>query len=1057
MAISEPTEPTRPAGSGAIMADAAAPEVEAAPALEPLTPERALEWNRYYDRYIVGGVLLLVFLVSAHRISNSTIWPLLKTGELIVRRGAPITTDPYSFTEAGKPWVNIPWIYEVVSHALYQGGRSVFPSEAPVRDQVGAGVLVAFNALARVLTVVLLLRLRRPGPGTWWFAVLAALTLGCVLTPRGELLELSVGGIARQALIAPETWGILLLATEILLLDRAFTLGRKYALYAIPPLFLLWANLDESFAFGLVVLWATTIGSMLGRRSQAAWRASPGLAALIVLGSTAICVVNPSHVRIFPAAFEPIFSIPRIIFGSNNTSLLPDHLAFFGSESTQFVAASGGDQAPLYRAGYYVLVVVAGLATFALDRRRLNVGRLVTYLAAALLWGGLSRLSAEFAVVFTYVVGLNFQEWYQDRYGLSGRVSPGWTAWSIGGRALTILVFFLVMAKTLTGYGYTQGRPTFGFGVEPSEFDFESADFLRSAKITGRVMNLGESQGDALIWRAYPARKTYIDRRRGVFTSDVRNDLSAFRRAFVTEGQGGLVAKEDPSQWRPIVEKYQVSAVYFSPTDNPLIYDAMKASQNWIPIRDDGRTVLFGRADAPADDLAYFKANRLDANQIVFHRKESVPDPDRSPSAMTVIDRVIRNRALTPAQPHLKAAYRWFQAGEKASGNGNPDTAHCIMAIREARIALHFSPDETDAYRLLDVLYEQLIRNETSTLRGKTRTAPSDYLNFRAKQRATVLNYAIQTTPPPRDAAEREGLAEVYIRLARVFRSTGDLDLERDNLAAARDLVPSADFPPSELKRLEQLEDEIEKFKEDLQKFTTDRSADNLQRAARAMRAGFPGIAQHELEEAESQGVSADQLLSGLVSLYCRSGQPEKANDHLAGAGRVLDDPALYSGPGSPTNTHGLVNLLLGFYDTTATFWNRAIVQAHRAETDQCLSVAREILTGQPLAATQATLELTGQGGLVETQANWEFELGLCLIESGDPVEAGKHFSRALLLNPRLVTRPLIEDYLKKLGVPIPAAAQPEAGETAAGDVKPEVAPAEVKAPAETKPDTPKP
>src|SRR4029078_10569198 len=88
------------------------------PAPEPITPERVLEWNRYYDRYVVGGVLLLVFLVSAHKVTNSSIWMHLKTGEVIARTGAPVTTDIYSFSEKSKAWVDVPWLFQLASYGV---------------------------------------------------------------------------------------------------------------------------------------------------------------------------------------------------------------------------------------------------------------------------------------------------------------------------------------------------------------------------------------------------------------------------------------------------------------------------------------------------------------------------------------------------------------------------------------------------------------------------------------------------------------------------------------------------------------------------------------------------------------------------------------------------------------------------------------------------------------------------------------------------------------------------------------------------------------------------
>ena len=96
-----PEPPASPAlVDTATTTDAEAPEVEAPP--EPLTPETALEWNRYYDRYVAGGILVLAFIVSAHKITavSSSIWPMIRTGELIVRNGMPITTDIYSYTES---------------------------------------------------------------------------------------------------------------------------------------------------------------------------------------------------------------------------------------------------------------------------------------------------------------------------------------------------------------------------------------------------------------------------------------------------------------------------------------------------------------------------------------------------------------------------------------------------------------------------------------------------------------------------------------------------------------------------------------------------------------------------------------------------------------------------------------------------------------------------------------------------------------------------------------------------------------------------------------------
>ena len=58
-------------------------------------------------------------------------------------------------------------------------------------------------------------------------------------------------------------------------------------------------------------------------------------------------------------------------------------------------------------------------------------------------------------------------------------------------------------------------------------------------------------------------------------------------------------------------------------------------SPNWIPFYDDGAVAMFGRADAkaPAADLAYFKANRLDADELAYKRPRPVPPWERPPTA----------------------------------------------------------------------------------------------------------------------------------------------------------------------------------------------------------------------------------------------------------------------------------------------------------------------------------------------------------------------------------------------------------------------------------------
>ena len=70
--------------------------------------------------------------------------------------------------------------------------------------------------------------------------------------------------------MSPTTWGLLLFAFEAYVLFRAFTLGRGGALWLLIPTFVLWANIDQSFLTGLLVLAAAVVGLCLDGTNAAA-------------------------------------------------------------------------------------------------------------------------------------------------------------------------------------------------------------------------------------------------------------------------------------------------------------------------------------------------------------------------------------------------------------------------------------------------------------------------------------------------------------------------------------------------------------------------------------------------------------------------------------------------------------------------------------------------------------------------------------------------------------------------------------------------------------------
>jgi hypothetical protein len=1068
MSSPEDRETALEPGADATAATATAEATEApAPAPEPWTPERVSEWNRYYDLYVAAAALLLVFLGATHKIYSSSLWTHLSAGQVAVKQMWPVVRDPFTFTVKGQPWVDIPWSFGVIN-ALIHDLASGFTTDADRGEQIAAGTLILINATIRALTALILFRIRRPGPGLWWAAICAALALGGMVVPaptgRGLPFSATLGGIAGVAEVDPEVWGLLLLALEIAALHSAFDLGRRRALYALPVLFLVWANVHDSFFLGLIILAATVVGAVIShRRARPSTKVAPskaptskklpsdsptphpvdadapapipaGAALATLAACAAVALVNPSFHRIYLAVIGTFLDL----LPGRTAEMTLDQISFFGTRSREVLDRGGTNASRLYIA-YYLLTVGTVLASFVVNRRRFRLGRFLGVVAAALLWAILAHLSGLFAVVGAAALALNGQEWYQDRYGVEGRLGRGWATWSIGGRLVTLgAIFALVVLKGLMGYGTVGADIPVGLGVNPDEFAFEAADYLhRDAKIQGNILNLTLSHGDAINWRTWPrsGRGPFIDSRKHLFPRELRQELREFRRAFRPDDKGNLDPAKQAAAYQAL-DRRQITAVMISIRDDRAVYDTLARDPDWIEFYDDGKVVMFGRADKPTADLAYFKDHRLDADELAFQRPKPIPSVPSPPTPVSWIDNFFRSRAHAAAQPHSFAADRWISLrwGEQ---NTVPDPAHCLMAIREARTALSKNPDDTAAFRILNRAYYFLGLRERDILSRSPTAVPNDYLMLRYQQRATALKYAIDTTAPPATDEEKEELANLNLELADLFRGVNYLDLERDRLEEARKLTPADEFARERLERLNQLDEFLADSTQKLDEFALDQQAGPLQMADMALSRGMPKYAIGKLELADEQGVNLNTVKWRLFDLYGQTAQPERAIELVAN----IDDPTLNTGPGTPSHRQGLASLLIGNYDNAASLWrSRALPQLRGALAAQALAAGRYLVDGEVKGASVSFRELPGEIG---DEASWEMMLGLALLESGPislnagtsllggaPAEdssqpslvdtAAEHLTKALTLRPNLPARALVAYYLEKLGKPVP-------------------------------------
>ena len=296
-----------------------------------------------------------------------------------------------------------------------------------------------------------------------------------------------------------------------------------------------------------------------------------------------------------------------------------------------------------------------------------------------------------------------------------------------------------------------------------------------------------------------------------------------------------------------------------------------------------------------------------------------------------------------------------------------------------------------------------------------------EQLMSRFQQRVTVLNFAIQTTPPPRDVAARRELHSLNLDLSQLYMNANALDLARDRLQTVLDMSQTEDFPP-EVKmqlqqQLDQLNQQMKLLEDKLADLEIERQAGPIEQAQFALSQGGAGRAIALLAEAERNNVSPAVVKPRLIDLYCNTGQPDKALELLAVG--AIDDPNLGSEPGSAALRQGRVYYLLGNYLSTVSLWkDRAIPRVRFDRSSRVLAASSSLTRGEAVQSTNLFLALPST---LSQQATWEFDLAMCNLEAGLPDDAATHFTQALTLAPDLSIRPIATYYLEKLGKSVPS------------------------------------
>ncbi len=174
--------------------------------------------------------LLLAFIVSCNYVAGSRLFLHLKAGQLILDQGKPVTTDEFSYTENGRPWIDcalaVPGgdrgpLPDGVQPGAREPGRS--NGESGDRRPDGDGNAGWFERpLAAGDSLVALLKIRHAGPGLWWSALCVTAAVGaCSIRYRPDDGRAGRAGESDARDLGRAAPGL-----ELLILFRAYSLGK---------------------------------------------------------------------------------------------------------------------------------------------------------------------------------------------------------------------------------------------------------------------------------------------------------------------------------------------------------------------------------------------------------------------------------------------------------------------------------------------------------------------------------------------------------------------------------------------------------------------------------------------------------------------------------------------------------------------------------------------------------------------------------------------------------------------------------------------------------------
>lgn len=217
-------------------------------------------------RLLIAILFIAIFTMAVRLPADTDTWWHLRSGQYIVENGAVPTTDPFSHTKTGQPWIDHGWLAQLFWYGLFALGG--WPG---LSLGLAALVTLTFGLVWQVTPGNLYIRA--------FTMVLGAITSAVIWVARPQMVSFLLAGLM------------------LFLLEKYKREGRRWV-YALPLVMLLWVNIHGGYAIGFMLLGVYVVGETFNRLTGhdddpvLSWR-QIGLLLLLGLIAFAVVVINP--------------------------------------------------------------------------------------------------------------------------------------------------------------------------------------------------------------------------------------------------------------------------------------------------------------------------------------------------------------------------------------------------------------------------------------------------------------------------------------------------------------------------------------------------------------------------------------------------------------------------------------------------------------------------------------------------------------------------------------------------------------------------------------------